>query len=390
MNQQLTEQLKHFNDLWKALQQKGGQQVSTRTYSESLADFHVLMNTGGTFGPVQSSLYIHKVALIEVFLSTLTRRLYRDGHLRSEDKVPDGGLSLDELRKLKNLEEALDSLIERRVIAFSFRTVRDQFKALKLGKKSVLDFADDELVGRYIEALERRHVLTHNDGLVSRRYLAKLREEKHWRDREAELPKVGEKLKFYEGFYGGGAGSLIAAMTLIFQVVARSLARSQGELNWCGAKLNVAYERLVDAWDLEAIVMLGQTMDRLCQTYAEDTAIGRQGILWRAFIASIYEKPHEVAQLLARFSWQDAPQRELVFRHTVLGEYEQALKVVEEAGATAVQINEFREHRVFKTLLSKTANAGSVFKEVYGAEACAVVGAGFRKDGEPNLAKKLE
>ncbi len=284
----------------------------------------------------------------------------------------------------------MESLIERRVIAFSFRSVRDQFKALKVGKKSALDLASDELLGRYIEALERRHVLTHNDGSVSRRYLAKLREQKYWRDREPELPKVGDKLKFYEGFRGGGSGSMIAAMTLIFQVIARSLARSQEEVDWCGTKLNVAYERLVDAWDLEAITLLGQVMDDLTATYAESAIVGRYGALWRAFIASIYKKPNEVAQLLARFCWQDATARELVFKFTVSQEYGQAMKIVADVGAAAVQINEFRENRVFKTLLSKEANAGAVLKTVYGPQACAVLGASLRKDGEPHLAKKLE
>lgn len=118
---------------------------------------------------IRNSLLAQAISAFEVLVSGIVTRYF----ILHPDALEASGpeFSLADLRKFEDIDDATDVLIARRVSSLMYGSLDDWGKWFQSrAKVSFEDLAIDWEKVR--EAFQRRHVIIHNGGLVSRQYLA--------------------------------------------------------------------------------------------------------------------------------------------------------------------------------------------------------------------------
>jgi hypothetical protein len=135
---------------------------------------------------LRNSLLLQAVAGFEVLVASVATRFFVTQPKALESKEKE--FSLAELEEFADIDDAIDALIARRVTALMRGDVDEWAKwLLARTKVDIRELALDWSV--LVEALQRRHIVIHNGGLVSRQYLTKV--PKHL----AEGVSVGERVR---------------------------------------------------------------------------------------------------------------------------------------------------------------------------------------------------
>jgi hypothetical protein len=174
------------------------------------------------------STIVSAVSNFEVLLAGLVSNFYEIVPQALEAASKDKGkeFSLRELKEMANLEEAIKVAIDRRVDEFMFGSFNDwrKFFADKM-KLNFEDFAIDW--NSLQEIFQRRHIIVHNGGHASRRYLqgvdARLR----------KGVKEGDYLHVDEGYLNKATNELLCFGYLLMSAVALKFAtgHESGALN---------------------------------------------------------------------------------------------------------------------------------------------------------------
>ncbi|WP_086772535.1 hypothetical protein [Streptomyces bobili] len=118
------------------------------------------------------STVVSAVSNFEVLLAGLVSNFYEIAPQALEASSRDKGkeFSLRELKEMKDLEDAIKIAIDRRVDEFMFGSFNDWRKFF--ADKMKLDFEDYAIDWDFLqEVFQRRHVIVHNGGHASRRYI---------------------------------------------------------------------------------------------------------------------------------------------------------------------------------------------------------------------------
>ncbi|MDX3524037.1 hypothetical protein [Streptomyces scabiei] len=118
------------------------------------------------------SAVVSAVSNFEVLLAGLVSNFYEIAPQALEASSRDKGkeFSLRELKEMKNLEDAIKIAIDRRVDEFMFGSFNDWRKFF--ADKMNLNFEDYAIDWSFLrEIFQRRHVIVHNGGHASRRYM---------------------------------------------------------------------------------------------------------------------------------------------------------------------------------------------------------------------------
>ncbi|MFF7161586.1 hypothetical protein ACFZBP_09370 [Streptomyces sp. NPDC008086] len=118
------------------------------------------------------STIVSAVSNFEVLLAGLVSNFYEIAPQALEASSRDKGkeFSLRELKEMKSLEDAIKIAIDRRVEEFMFGSFGDWRKFF--ADKMKLDFEDYAIDWNFLqEVFQRRHVIVHNGGHASRRYM---------------------------------------------------------------------------------------------------------------------------------------------------------------------------------------------------------------------------
>lgn len=120
---------------------------------------------------VHNSLLTQAISAFEVLVSGIATRFYVEHSNALGTDIKE--FSLAELRTFADIDDAADALIALRVSSLMFGGLDDWAAWFK-------KFVGDDLSvlamqwGAVVEAFQRRHVVIHNGGLVSRQYLARV------------------------------------------------------------------------------------------------------------------------------------------------------------------------------------------------------------------------
>lgn len=142
---------------------------------------------------MRNSLLLQLVSAFEVFIAGVATRFFvtQPQALQSQEKE----FSLAELQSFADIEDAVDALIARRVANLMRGDLDDWAAWLKTRYKADLPrLAHDWPF--VCECFQRRHVIVHNGGLVSRQYLSKVPSEL------ADGLVVGSRLRVHDEYLG--------------------------------------------------------------------------------------------------------------------------------------------------------------------------------------------
>ncbi len=121
---------------------------------------------------VQNSLLTQAISAFEVLVSGIVTRFYVEHQNALGTDAQE--FSLADLRTFEDIDDAADALIALRVSSLMFGGLDDWAAWFKKNEGDELsELAMDW--SRVVEAFQRRHVVIHNGGLVSRQYVARVR-----------------------------------------------------------------------------------------------------------------------------------------------------------------------------------------------------------------------
>ncbi|CAL9566835.1 hypothetical protein [Streptomyces sp. enrichment culture] len=170
------------------------------------------------------STTVSAVSAFEVLLSGLASQYFTvtpqalDAASRDKEKE----FSLRELKELGSIADAIDMIIERRVDELMFGSFSDWRKFfLDRMKLKFEDFAIDWEALK--EVFQRRHVIVHNGGLASRRYVRNVA------PRFAADIKEGAYLRVDPSYVNKAASELLAFGFLLATAMGRKLAKEYSE-----------------------------------------------------------------------------------------------------------------------------------------------------------------
>jgi hypothetical protein len=152
-----------------------------------------LMNRAMKYFPHQQimrgGVLMSLVGAFEVLLSDLLRLYYEchPGALESEEKI----YSFNDVRSFGNLDEFLDHVIETKIDGFLRGSLADWTKFFQRMKIDVTGFAAPW--EGFAERFQRRHVIIHNGGRVSRQYLKRV--DPNWTEQHKEEAQLGKMLQ---------------------------------------------------------------------------------------------------------------------------------------------------------------------------------------------------
>jgi hypothetical protein len=181
------------------------------------------------------SLMPMAVGAFEVLTAQLIGLIYhvRPGLLPRNEK----DFSLSDLEQFDSLQDAIDDAIERRVDSILAGSIEDwtkwfNRKGIEIDlSRLALNWADT------LEVFQRRHIILHNDGKVSKRYLARLAAYSN------DLPDLGTELSTDAQYVENALDNLNVLGSLLAIFVERRLL---GRLEWTtGEMLNSRVEGLM-------------------------------------------------------------------------------------------------------------------------------------------------
>ena len=222
------------------------------------------------------------VGSFEVLIANLAREHYRlhPGAVGNDDKF----LSVNELRQFTSLDDAMDSVLSKRIDDLLRGSVDDWAKFFEKFDTATLR----SLVpcwDQWCEIHQRRHLITHADGVVNRRYLTHV----NWGNVvwPKDAPAVGTRLSV-EGEYLALALDLFeAGGILLCQSTWKKLAPDETpvRLSSIGGLIDAVYDQVLNArWRVAEYVAdwgrndkSGEEGQRLVFTFNRWLAIKRQG-----------------------------------------------------------------------------------------------------------------
>jgi hypothetical protein len=128
------------------------------------------------------------IGAFEVLLSDILHLYYQcyPNALESEEK----NYSLKDIRSFKSLDDFSDHVIENKIDAFLRGSLADWVKFFQLRKIDMVKFVPSW--ESFAECFQRRHIVVHNGGRVSRQYLERVGQD--WIEQHKEEAKLGATL----------------------------------------------------------------------------------------------------------------------------------------------------------------------------------------------------
>ena len=147
----------------------------------------------------------------EVLLSDILHLfyVYFPGALESEEK----NYSLKDLRSFKSMDEFFNHVIENRVDTFLRQSLTDWARFFQQRKIDMTKFAPSW--EDFAEYFQRRHVIVHNGGRVSRQYLERVAAS--WLEQHAEETRLGNVLTVSSDYLDGAFNSFELVGSLLSQ-----------------------------------------------------------------------------------------------------------------------------------------------------------------------------
>ncbi|MEU8252043.1 hypothetical protein [Nonomuraea sp. NPDC048916] len=191
------------------------------------------------------SLLVAAVSAFEVQIAGLAR-IYFSGHPEALDAGSRDGaattFTLYDLKKLSNIRDAIDLAIDRRVESLLFGSLTDWRRFFK--DRLNIDMADLSPNWEIVrEVFQRRHIIVHNGGRVSGRYINQVKE-----FTKEKLPREGVELHCSRDYLTHGLQELLALGVLLSFSVLGKLHPSEKE--YLTDRLQtISYEALLgDRW----------------------------------------------------------------------------------------------------------------------------------------------
>ncbi|MFE7640020.1 hypothetical protein ACFU7Z_38945 [Kitasatospora sp. NPDC057518] len=204
---------------------------------------------------LRSSLLTTAVGDFEVLFSRMVGVYYtlRPQALASKDQQ----FSWEDIQRFGSLEELRDFHADRQVEQLMWRGFDDWMEWLD--KKLKIKFSDIALTESLIrEIFQRRHVIVHNGGIVSRQYLAKV-------PTTDTSPGLGGRLTVSEGYLLAALDQILTLGVLLSSAIADSLVRSPSITRAIQAEfMAIAYSALQERrWKVAARLSgrLSMTLD---------------------------------------------------------------------------------------------------------------------------------
>ena len=368
LNMKLLQELKHLNKFSESngiVEKKNNEnEAQLEIPSGIIYEFLKLANNCETTGLANKLLPINFVVSFvsqyDAYLGGIIRAMYhaKPELLNSSEK----NISLSELIKFADIEEARQTLIEKEVESVLRESHLKQFLWLesKLGiplRKDLPSFS------AFIEITERRNLFVHCNGVVSRQYLNVCN------DNEVpniEKIKVGEKLYAKNEYLTQCYSVLFEIGVKLGQVIWRKLKPE--ELKEADNNLSsICYDLVVKEHYNLAFNLLTFATDGLKKHF--DQEIISIFIINKALCKYLSGKIEDCKQILQQHDWSASNDIFKLAIAVLNDEYQPALEIMKSIGSSNSKLTKdsYREWPLFKKF-RKTDEFKKIYRDIFGEE----------------------
>ncbi len=159
------------------------------------------------------SALVMLASYFDCFLCDLIGGYYRIHPEGLSDK--DLSINASELRSCADIEEALELLVNKKIENVSYKGMEDQKAFMKQFLK--IDLRENLISWDVInEAIERRNILVHNNGIINSRYLKRVRTSGVQEDKQPM--KEGERLIVSDEYFSKVIDEILVAGVILMQI----------------------------------------------------------------------------------------------------------------------------------------------------------------------------
>lgn len=265
-------------------------------------------------------------------------------------------ISFKDLVELGSIEAARNQIIEKEIETFLRQSHHAQFDSLE-SRLGIPLRKDLTIWPNFVEICERRNLVTHTDGIVSRQYLSVCR------DHKVHLQNVaaGDQLVISAKYLNRSIDIVSELGWKLIQVVWRKL--SPDEIDTAAASLNhESYELLLRRRFRLARTMLRFGLDFKKQG-SEETR--RMMVVNLAIAEKSLENIEEVTKILTEEDWSATSNKFRICVAAVQGDVKTVLAWLPKISDEEVSKNEFREWPAFQWVRTDPAFV-TAFEEKFG------------------------
>lgn len=260
------------------------------------------------------STTVSAVSAFEVLFSNLVAQYYATAPQALDAASREKEFSLRELKEMGSVADAVEVAIQRRVDELMFGSFSDWRKFFT--DKMNLKFEDYAIDWESLqEVFQRRHVIVHNGGLASRRYLRNVA------SRFSKDVSEGDPLRVDYEYVTKAANELLAFGFLLSTAMGMKLAKEEEEF-WLGHLHQFTYRNLVQG--------RYEIVDK-CSLYGENMSIDMGGeLIFRVNRWIARERLADVSVRAEVEAWDVnalSPRFKLA-KHCLLGELEPAMTLL--------------------------------------------------------------
>ena len=270
----------------------------------------------------------------------------------------DEQIKYSDLIKYPSIEAARDAIIEQNIESVLRTSHQEQFSWME-NRFSMQLHSDLPVWPKFIELCERRNLLTHTGGIVSRRYIENCNAHKC----DIGDIKVGDRLIVSTQYFGEAVKIIYEIGAKLCHVFWRKFAKEEREkadteLNMLG--FNLIYQR---AYDL-AEIMLHFGVD-VIKTYSSES-VRRMMIINLANAWRLRGRTEDAKKLVEKEDWSGWEHQFRICVASIKGEVDTVVSLMREIGASGrPSLEEYRSWPVFRGICENEKFVAT-FEEVFG------------------------